>query len=1761
MRKIFLIRLAVAALLGCGAWGVLAQIEKATLPAPVTQPALDTTELPMRVRSLDQNPNGILTVQTGNPLYQPENSNAKERANWTRVCGAVLYANNWSNGNDPIGVYSIPLDGSEFTPLCVASDLKANGGGFYQDGYYYCTTYKVSGIIGTYHNVSYSTSTWKRSNYTLSNSETSASDYAPDPVTGKVYCCARKNNPNEWLLVNMDVSTKQWEPSVIAVLECCLSGMAVDNEGQIYAVGVDGMFYHVHKTTGKMTKIGDTGLRPGYLSSACVDPTSGEFYYSTMLTNETSGLYTIDYATGKATLVCSYPHNEQVVGIYIPGPEAKDDAPGSALNFKVNGEPGALTGTVTFDAPTTTYGGTPGTGKIKCLVKAGSTTLKQDSVEYGSKGYELTWKLTKPANTTFSVVFSNKAGGNGPTRKETKWIGDDAPKDVTAVKLQRSGNRFLLNWTAPAGSTHGGYCPADKITYTIVRYPDKKTVATGYKGTAFEETLDDPASITGFYYSVQAVNGTQKAKAVNSNTVIIGDVTPPYHEEFTTSAPFYTYKAIDANGDGKTFKWRQYGPAKNGMAACDYNPGGGIGKDDWLISPAINMKGGKAYIIEFDVATGSDFGEILRVGFSDSPTIEGMNKNILLDTTYFQSCIFTRAHVVATPKTDGKYYFGIHACIPTVEYYLDIDNVDIYPALDPMTPDHATDLLPIVKKDGTGVDVSFKAPSKSVTGKPLSSIAKIEVLRDGNVIHTYNSPTPGATLTYTDPLAHATGRYKYEVKAYSATEAGQSVSYTLRMEEGPFKETFTEYGSLSCFSRFDLNSDMNKWDFYPYSSANSMLRIYNNKEHANNDWLISYPVWLKGGYYYDIRFKLGGSGNSPQEIAGFFGFAPTPEGMKNVLMQKAEFTGSKPNQYALHGSMMVKEDGFYYFGFHSTSPMFTESMSWMTFDDFEIGQGLSFAAPGQAQELKITPDFDGANEGLVTVKAPILSINNDTITDLTKIDLYRDDKLLHTFSEVAPGGEYIFKDANVKSGQHTYKVVCFNSNGEGLPLETQQYIGLNRPGVPANVTASETSNPGEVMVSWDAPKTDNAGNPQNLNGVTYQVRAYHDRGFLDHTVECEATNVKSNDWTPGDPQTLVYYAAFAKNQLGLSAGGGVSNLLPLGPAYTGFYHENLFGGIPTYTYGQRSYYGAQWAAMSNSQFPDVLPPDGDGMFIMRGTYKNSYSSLFTGRITLPEKPVLEYFYFSIASEDENYITVSVDDGSEEGPQEVSTVTQNNGNMQWNKVSIPLDKFAGKTVQIQFKGSIQNFIYLFMDDIRVYNAHDNNMAIMQINGPRRGTAGDNAQFNFVVENMGKKNADKWTVNLLRNGQVVKTKEMTRTIKPGETYPMNFVDKLGAGMGDTIVYAVRVDMEGDMQAEDNTSAAVNVQVTDAGLPEPLNLIGEALADKGASLSWTAPDPKKVNNEPMTEDFESMISWETEYFGRWKTADVDGAMQGGISNVFLEGIQQCAGSYFIFDTSDPRFAEIKDSYAAHSGNKTIASMYNYYGEPNDDWLFSPRLNGKAQTITFYARSTEQNNPENFEYYYSKTDRYPDNFIKLGAKSYISAKWTKYTFDVPEGALYFAIRHVSQDKFILLLDDFTFIPAPYEITDALLSGYIVYRDGMPLNSSPLAATTFTDLEAPAGDHVYRVTAMYDRGESSPSNSVSVKTNAVGGIGNDNATVQVRSGHIIITGASGMTVSVVRHDGIVVYAGEGANYIDMPVEKGVYILHLGMKPIKVLVP
>ena len=71
------------------------------------------------------------------------------------------------------------------------------------------------------------------------------------------------------------------------------------------------------KGSAKYTKIGTgTGFKPSNLCSAAIDPKSGRMF-RTMDLGETSGLYEVDLSTGKASLVYTYPDNEQVVGLMI----------------------------------------------------------------------------------------------------------------------------------------------------------------------------------------------------------------------------------------------------------------------------------------------------------------------------------------------------------------------------------------------------------------------------------------------------------------------------------------------------------------------------------------------------------------------------------------------------------------------------------------------------------------------------------------------------------------------------------------------------------------------------------------------------------------------------------------------------------------------------------------------------------------------------------------------------------------------------------------------------------------------------------------------------------------------------------------------------------------------------------------------------------------------------------------------------------------------------------------------------------------------------------------------------------------------------------------------------------------------------------------------------------------------------------------------------------------------------------------------------
>ena len=95
----------------------------------------------------------------------------------------------------------------------------------------------------------------------------------------------------------------------------------------------------------------------------------------------------------------------------------------------------------------------------------------------------------------------------------------------------------------------------------------------------------------------------------------------------------------------------------------------------------------------------------------------------------------------------------------------------------------------------------------------------------------------------------------------------------------------------------------------------------------------------------------------------------------------------------------------------------------------------------------------------------------------------------------------------------------------------------------------------------------------------------------------------------------------------------------------------------------------------------------------------------------------------------------------------------------------------------------------------------------------------------------------------------------------------------------------------------------------------------------------------------------------------------------------------------------------------------------------------------------------------------------------------WTEYTYNLPVGAVYFAIQVVSKDQFALLVDDIT-----YNGKSLVLTGYNVYRNKKQIASVPADATSFTDNDVTgSGTASYAVSAVYSIGESAASDMVSV--------------------------------------------------------------------------
>jgi len=961
---------------------------------------------------------------------------------------------------------------------------------------------------------------------------------------------------------------------------------------------------------------------------------------------------------------------------------------------------------------------------------------------------------------------------------------------------------------------------------------------------------------------------------------------------------------------------------------------------------------------------------------------------------------------------------------------------------------------------------------------------------------------------------------------------------------------------ISAFTIINADNDNRLWE---YDSELECMKSGGTQSGLidKDDWLITPGILLEKGKVYTISLDMWRRSKSYEERAEvWLGTAPTAEGMTRQIMERTYLIEDAPKEYTFE--LSVNETGPYYLGIHAVS----EPLRWtMYVDNISIDCTSSEAAPAAVSDFNPVADIHGATKVDISFSTPSTTYDGGELTALTKIELSRDGNLINTFENPSPGAPLSFTDTPVAEGTRIYTVVAFNSAGQSQPTSKEVFVGFSSPKAPAHAyIAEDPENLGMVRVTWDPVTEDIHGKIYPEGTVTYFVADGNSVVQRDIT----GTGIDVHAVTEG--QDFAYYRVFSRaGKYGQSQTYAKTSMIPVGESYTIPFYESAPDAILTYNWGIKSYpEGSKWGTLDlESSGGSIDAFDHDGGFMGSLCQKNGdHAMLMSGKIDIStaKNPYLRFAYWAWEENDkpETIIVMAREAGTEEFATIATYYTDApQGKGGWQRVFIPLYDYRGKTVQIAFETIMNNHFYTMFDAITVYNVHDHDMAVTSISAPTKVKVGEEHNVTAEVENRGVNTESDYTLDLLLNGTVVKTLNGT-PVNLGEYAMFTFQNVLGVNHPTECEYKVRVNAEGDGNLDDNESEIKAFHLALPNYPTVPGLTGTVDQTGNVNLTWDTPDTSNPRPEPSFDSFEEYESFAISNVGDWTIYDLDGENNHVINdNDFPHN-----GEAFGFIVLDTR--RMQTPFEANTGIKAMVSFPSSSNQ-NNDWLITPELWPGEQEITFYAKShIGLNGLESFDALYSTAGTSTYEFTRLGGEKEVPTSWTRYSYTVPEGTTYFAIRCNSKNMLAFMVDDVEYLSASSPLPDLTLKGYNVYRDMMKLNAEPLAEKSFTDAQPVSHEHIYHVTAVYNAGESQLSEPCSPFSSGIGNISADTVeptcTVRGLRNAIAVRGASDAKIEVFTATGAMIHTSEGRDSFTIPAAAGVYMVKIGTRTFKILV-
>jgi hypothetical protein len=717
------------------------------------------------------------------------------------------------------------------------------------------------------------------------------------------------------------------------------------------------------------------------------------------------------------------------------------------------------------------------------------------------------------------------------------------------------------------------------------------------------------------------------------------------------------------------------------------------------------------------------------------------------------------------------------------------------------------------------------------------------------------------------------------------------------------------------------------------------------------------------------------------------------------------------------------------------------------------------------------------------------------MTENMTVQILRDGEPLTELEGVVPGSTVNYSDASIDAfGTYSYQAIATNSYGTGRKgNKVSVFVGVD---IPADLAGLEVAdNWTSLTFNWDRVTTganDGYVDPTKIDYLVWSLgveesmwgsQLYYDEK-LDSLRDATTATIAFN--TEEGEQEYKYFAVQPKNEAGEGRPGVTSVFAGKSyelPVIEGFAGQALH------------YYMESNLAM----FISDQSTDGDGVALNLTLIDEEGGTGYiqTGKINLKSaaNPTL---LFDVKSPTINQVTVyGIVDGQDLVEVGQAPVTEN-----YSTVKLPLQalqsgryaqlmiaaNFATPTIE-DIDGTTYQSVYdwgdsLTIDNIKVMDLYEYDLSV-NVSAPKSVNAGQPAKIKVTVTNEGENAAQNFIVKLMAGEKELLNETVSESLASWGTkefeveYATTIFDE-----GD-VTLSANVEFANELNPDNNATESI-FTIKAPAVPAPTNVVAsQANASSNVMVTWNAPEQAEGS---ATEGFDDAAAYpefslggitaeqSTGSLNGWTLYDGNGYAVYGFNGLTVPNLGNPMAWMVFAPGSSQLSQDLSGSYAAHSGEQFLASFC--VAEPSnnpaatDHWLISPELSGSAQNISFFARAlTEQYGAESFEVLYSTTDKEVASFTSVEVVSTTATEWTEYTFSLPQGTKYFAIRHISTDVFALFIDDITYQQGSLDV-----EYYNLYVDQKFVAAPNYNETSYeVDLVTlTTGVHSFAVSAVY---------------------------------------------------------------------------------------